>query len=154
MPFRGATTNPTIIAGTNISGVGINTGQINYTLGGQRTFTKYSGTAGGDAAIWVGPGRLDGAMLFDGSLLALSGTPLIFYDSAVAVSGGPLAASGHKVVGVLGPSSLGKVTMASGDVLQAGLTVSIMAPFNSGLCFSSRSGHLGMSCHFTPVVSG
>lgn len=155
MPERQPTAKPTIIAGTTFVSGDPNTGQQLFTYGGTKTFTKFSGTAGGDANVWVGAGRLDVACTFDGSALALSGTPIIFYDSAIAVSGGPLATSGHKVVGVLGVGGANAGPLAaSGDVFMAGMTQIIAMPFNSGLCYTSRSGHLGFSISYTPVVSG
>lgn len=154
MPERQPTAKPTIVAGTTFVSGDPNTGQQLFSQGGTKTFTKFSGTAGGDANVWVGAGRLDNACLFDGSVVALSGTPVIFYDSAIAVSGGPIAASGHKVVGVLGVGGSTKGVAASGDVFMAGLSQTIAMPFNSGLCYTSRSGHLGFSISYTPVVSG
>lgn len=155
MAERSITTNPQVIAGTPTSSGDVNTGQVLGTNGGTRTFTKFSGTAGGDALIHKGGGRLDKAFFLDSALIALSGQPTIFYDAAVAVSGGPLAASGHKVVGVLAPSpDEGALTGISGNALRGGVVRDIGFTFQSGLCHTSRSGGAGFTCSYTPVYSG
>ena len=101
MPERLATSKPTILAGTTLESGVPNTGQTLWTAGGTRTASVLSGSAGGDANLWVGGGRLDKGQLHPWAGAVYSGKPVIFYDAAVAVSGGPLATSGHKIVGVL-----------------------------------------------------
>lgn len=152
MPERLPTAKPTVVAGTNIESGTPNTGQVPYTIGGSRTFNKLSGTAGGDANIFVGGGRLDLGFQHGATVLALSGQAITFYDSAVAVSGGPLAASGHKVVGVLGFNQ--PQPAASGDVYQGGNVQNLGFVFTSGLCHNSRSGQLGFTVSYTIAVSG
>lgn len=154
MPERTPTNKPTVLVGSTIESGVPNTGQSLWTLGGTRTHTVFSGTAGGDANIWVGGGRLDSFAFTNGNQLALSGQQVIFYDSAVAVSGGPLATSGHKHIGTLGVPMASKVA-ASGDVFIANGTVQTCGfVFTSGLCFQSRSGIMAWSASYTPVVSG
>lgn len=153
MPNRAVTRNPTIMAGTVLGSGEPNTGQIPLTLGGSRNHTVFSGTAGGDANIWVGAGRLDAAFFVDSALIALSGQPVVFYDSAVAVSGGPLAASGHKVIGVLAPSKEFATTGISGAALRGGDVRNFGFVFTSGLCHTGRSGGAGFSVSYTPVMS-
>lgn len=151
MPERLPTPRPTIVAGTNFESGTPNTGQLMHTLGGSRLANVFSGTAGGDSNIWVGAGRLDLALMHRSILAAIpaaSGLPVVFYDSAAAVSGGPLATSGHKIVGILAPA-----VTASGTVIY-GETRSFGTVFTSGLCATGTSGQAGWSCSFTPVVSG
>lgn len=154
MPSRLPTAKPTIMAGTVIISGDPNTGQILMTHGGTRVHTVFSGTAGGDANIVVGAGRLDAAFFHDSALIALSGQPVVFYDAAAAVSGGPLATSGHKVVGVLAPSEEFATTGISGAALRGGVIRQIGFSFSSGLCHTGRSGGPGWSASYTLVNSG
>jgi len=153
MPERLPTAKPVVLVGTNVESGTPNTGQIPYTLGGSKTFSLFSGTAGGDALIQAGGGRLDAAAFVQGSILALSGQNVIFYDSAVAVSGGPIAASGHKIIGCLGTGAPYKIA-SSGDMFIANGNVQPMGfVYTSGLCYQSRSGVMAWNCSFTPVTS-
>jgi hypothetical protein len=77
----------------------------------------------------------------------------VFYDSAVAVSGGPLATSGHKVVGVLAPTRELALTGISGAALRGGNVQQFGFVYTSGLCYSTRSGQAGFSVSYTPVMS-
>lgn len=153
MPERNPTRNPTIIAGTTFESGTPNTGQIPYTLGGAKTFTVFSGVVGPDILIHAGAGRLDATFFHDSALIALSGQPVVFYDAAVAVSGGPLAASGHKVVGVLAPSDELSATGISGAALRGGQVRNFGFTYTSGLVYTTRSGQAGFSVSYTPVVS-
>lgn len=160
MPERTPTRYPSIIAGTTLESGTPNTGQIPYTLGGTHTSTKLSGTAGGDANFWPGAGRLDSVCIFPPASVAVgpvaSGISLTFYDSVAAVSGGPLATSGHKVIAVISPATdnqLASPAWNSGLPI-IGKTVQLGYVFTSGLCYVSTSGQLGFSVSFTPVVSG
>lgn len=149
MPERTPTARPQIMAGTIFESGCPNTGQIPYTQGGCKTHTVHSGTAGGDANIHVGAGRLDRAVLFAGAATqAASGKAITFYDSAVAVSGGPLAASGHKVLGTLQAANTNSGMLIYGEVRDFGIT------FTSGLCHTGTSGNTGFTVSYTPVVSG
>jgi hypothetical protein len=154
MPERFPTKNPTVLIGSTVESGVPNTGQSPWTQGGTRVHTVFSGTAGGDANIWVGGGRLDAAIFHDSALQALSGQPVVFYDSAVAVSGGPLATSGHKVVGVLAPAGELASTAISGAALRGGIVRQLGFTFSSGLCHTGRSGGAGWSASYTTVVSG
>lgn len=153
MPERFPTSKPTVLVGSTIESGVPNTGQSLWTQGGTRVHTVYSGTAGGDANIWVGGGRVDAAFFVDSVLLALSGQPVVFYDAAAAVSGGPLFASGHKVVGVLAPAGEQASTAISGAALRGGIVRQLGFSFSSGLCHTGRSGGAGFSVSYTPVVS-
>lgn len=148
MPERNPTAKPTIIAGTVLESGTPNTGQVQYTIGGTKTFTKFSGTAGGDANIVVGGGRLDAVLLHHSAIPGASGVAIVFYDSAVAVSGGPLATSGHKIVGAISPTSTISGALTPPQVLDLGFV------FTSGLCHTSASGQPGFSVSYTPVISG
>lgn len=148
MPERLPTPRPTVLAGTNIESGTPNTGQIGYTEGGTHNFTRFSGSTA-DANIWVGGGRLDFALFAaPHSKLAASGKPIIFYDSAVAAAAGPVAASGHKLLGVLLPSNVNSGATIWGEKRM------FSTVFTSGLCVSSLSGAAPFSVSFTPVVSG
>lgn len=151
MPERRPTARPDIVAGTVLESGTPNTGQILQTLGGSHVAMRYSGVVGPDINLWVGGGRLDNAMLYSlaaPGTLAASGQPVIFYDSAVAVSGGPLSTSGHKVVGVLRAGNISSGLTLYGEVRQFG------AVFTSGLCFTTRSGQGAWTASFTPAISG
>lgn len=151
MPERNPTAKPTVIAGTVFESGTPNTGQIPYTLGGTRTFGRFSGTAGGDVNIWVGGGRLDTVLLHPATVAtipAASGVAPIFYDSAVAVSGGPINASGHKIVGVGLPATTVSGAAIGGQVISLGIV------FSSGLCVTGASGMAGFTACYTPTVSG
>lgn len=154
MPFRNPTNSPVIMAGTNIISGTPNTGQILTSPGGaSQTYTNYSGTVGPDLLITAGQGRLDCAFFLDTLILALSGQPVTFYDSAVAASGGPIAASGHKVVGVLAPQATQAPTGVSGAFLRGGNIQSFGMPFTSGLVATTRSGAAGFSAGYTLATS-
>lgn len=152
MPERNPTARPMVVQGSPVESGTPNTGQVQYTLGGQRTYSKMSGVVGPDVNIWVGGGRLDAVFLHDSAMNALSGLAVVFYDSAVAVSGGPLSTSGHKIVGVIGP--LPAQTGISGGLLKGGQIQNVGFVFTSGLCHTTVSGQPGFSASFTPVVSG
>lgn len=111
--------------------------------GGTKTFVVYSGTAGGDQAITSGQGRVN---LVIPHTTALSGQAVHLYDSAVAVSGGPIAASGHIHLGGI-PAS--PPTGASGTFAAAAPIV-LQTPYFSGLCITGRSGAVGCTVVYTP----
>lgn len=154
MPFRNPTNTPVFMAGTNIISGTPNTGQILTSPGGaSQTFTNFSGAVGPDILITAGQGRLDSAFFLDTLVLALSGFAVTFYDSAVAVSGGPIAASGHKVVGVLAPQATQAPTGVSGAFLRGGMVQGFGMPFSSGLVYTTRSGAAGFSVGYTLATS-
>lgn len=116
------------------------------TTAGTNLYQTYSGTAGGDVNIWSGAGVV---LNVTPTVASLSGQAIVLYDSAIAVSGGPLATSGHKIVAVIGA---GPLTGASGNVQQAS-PVFFGSAFTSGLCIASRSGMVGAIVSFTPIPS-
>lgn len=142
---------------TTVSGAP-NTGQVQYTQGGSRTYSSYSGTAGGDALIQSGAVRLDWVALWPPATAAVgpaaSGLPFTFYDAAVAVSGGPLSTSGHKAVKISPVCD----NLANSIIFNSGLglmgrVVPMGVVFTSGLCFSSMSGQAGFTISYSPVAS-
>jgi hypothetical protein len=150
MPVRFPTNSPTIIAGTVLESGTPNTGQIPFTLGGSKVYSKASGVVGPDNLIHAGPGRLDAAFFHDTAILALSGQAVVFYDASTAVSGGPLT---NTVVGVLAPSDEFAATGISGAALRGGQVRQFGFTYLSGLCASTRSGQAGWAASYTPVVS-
>lgn len=147
MSQRNPTVTPLILGGGSIMSGTPSTGQIRYTHGGFKQESRYSGVAT-DVRLQLGAGRLESAQLLPGADFAASGLPIIFYDAAVAATNGPIAASGHKIVGVLAPSNT-----ASGNVV-TGERRTYHTPYTSGLCVSQISGNPGWTCNFSPVVSG
>ena len=147
MPERNPTRQPDIYAGTILYSGSPNTGQIPYSFGGSKTYSSLSGVAT-DVLIQLGAGRLDNAQLIPGADLAASGLPVIFYDSHAAAAAGPVAASGHKIVGVIAPSNTASGNIIFGDKLSYGTV------FTSGLCVYQISGIPGFTATYTPVVSG
>jgi hypothetical protein len=139
------------------------------TFGGFNTGTFYSGAVapavlnapgsfatGSDVMIASGPGRLDSILLHQHTAQSGAVLPIVFYDAAAPVSGGPIPSSGHKLLAftpfltqlVSGNfSSSG----AFGPTIPAfGVPVTIAVPFGSGLCFNSRSGQPGFSVAWSP----
>jgi len=157
MPERFATLKPTILAGTNVSGDGgPNTGQVLMTQGGQRSFQKLSGTAGGSATIWTGAGRLEAIVIHPPAARTIavgadinSGLPLILYDGTCLGSGGPLSGEIQVWKGYADYEPTVSGGFRTGRTLtQLGL------PFLSGLSHNSTSGGDGFTCFFSVVVSG
>ena len=164
MPERLPTKNPTIIAGTNLMSGTPNTGQIPYTLGGSKTICAGSGANGlsgiGAFQYQAGQGRLDTIQMLGvgaAAPAAASGTPITFYDAAVAGTGANLQ-SGHKILAILDPRAISQINAAlafnSGALIYAPPPIPLGAPFMSGLCVAGGSGAPGWTATYTPVVSG
>jgi hypothetical protein len=141
------------------------------TWGGFQTATMYSGAVvpnlagapnavatGSDVLLCSGPGRLDSITLNPPFSSGLN-LAIIFYDSAIPTSGGPIATSGMKIVGytpavvalVSGYSPVSGNTAVAGALdLMAGVPRQVSVPFQSGLCFNSRSGQCGFTAAWTP----
>lgn len=148
---------------------GIKNAQKN-TWGGFNTATQYSGAVapsttlggalitGSDVMLASGGGRLDQATIFPPFSSGLQ-LHVIFYDAAAPVSGGPIAASGHRVLGYL-PDVVSLVSgqaPVSGNVgatslfdVLTGVPRQFATPFQSGLCYNSRSGQPGFTVSWTP----
>jgi len=153
---------PQRIAGSPISGEGqVDTGQVLHTYGGTKRFANYSGTAGGDANIHVGGGRLDYLILHPPATAAAgpaaSGLTMTFYDAAAAVSGGPLSTSGHTILwqGKAFDANAQASTIWNSGLGMVGRVIGPLGvPFHSGLCHTGASGHHGFTALYTPAVSG
>lgn len=158
MPNRLPTKNPQYMAGTVLMSGDPNTGQISTTWGGTKTVSQMSGAVGPDICAWVGAGRLDTFALHAAAAVpqAASGKVITFYDSAVAVSGGPLSTSGHKIIAQLDPRrvNLRLDTFNSGALIVATEPIPVGVVFTSGLCYTTTSGNPGWTASFTPVLSG
>ena len=165
--------SPLSLKGASINSGFANTGEQRFTRGGELTATIFSGqvapgltgapgavAAGSDVLICSGAGRLNTIIPHN---VMQSGIPVYFYDAGVAISGGPLAASGHRIVGVLpatynGAQNVG-TTPASGAAGWAMLGMTSTAPivvdmpFLSGLCLNSRSGQPGFTVSYTPETT-
>lgn len=126
--------------------------QPNYTTdGGYKTFANFSGTAAGnDVLIQSGAGRLNQILQHT---QMTSGQTVYFYDAAIATSGGPFAASGHTIVGIIPPTWQAATSAASGTLAYptpwVGGVTQCDFPFRSGLCVATRSGTPGFSVSYT-----
>lgn len=131
---------------------------VHTTPGGLRSAAIYSGAnapgltaatgavaVGSDVLFWSGGGRLDTVAVHQ---QVQSGVNIVFYDSAAAVSGGPIYASGHVPLafvpgGLLTPTASGLAFNVQPSVFQFG------TPFFNGLVVNSRSGQVGFTVSFT-----
>jgi len=169
-----STRSPMRMAGAQLYSGGPNTGEIAHIRGGALTATIFSGallsgstqpifatpaaspsngSGQSDVVLFSGPGRLN-------SILAhtqmTSGLPVIFYDAQVVWSGGPIAASGHRVVGVLPPTFGGGMINLSGGIAVTpftGAPINVDIPFVNGLAVRVASGQPGWTVTFTPEVA-
>jgi len=127
--------------------------------GGTRSATIFSGIIAG-AGLTAAPGAVNvgsDTLLFSGAgwlnsiipHVSISGIPVLFYDAGAAVSGGPIHASGHKVVGTLIGNLIGTWGLLGGGPLP----IPVNAPFSSGLCAAVRSGCAGFTVTWTPDPS-
>lgn len=125
------------------------------TMGGYKTAAIYSGQVapaltgvtggvanGSDVLIWSGQGRLDSVVLHQ---FFNSGTVLTFYDGIPAISGGPLAASGHIPLFAFPGNGI----VQSGTMGVGWGAIPVGTPFFKGLCVNSRSGQPGFTVTFT-----
>lgn len=104
---------------------------------------------GSDVLFFSGGGRL-AAVIPHQAVFTLSGVGVSFYDSSVPVSGGPIPASGHIPLGGI---TAGAGQSLSGAVTPANTPIPIGTPFQSGLCYNSRSGQTGITVVWTPNVA-
>lgn len=117
--------------------------------GGVLTFSNYSGAVGPDLLVVSGPGRLNRILAHT---QMQSGQSVVFYDSGVAASGGPFAASGHNIIGVLPPTYGGGFISGQIQATTVG-SLKIDMPFRSGLCMSTRSGQPGCTVSYSPEIN-
>ena len=115
------------------------------TTGGTKNWAIYSGSAAlNDQLVVSGTGRLASVTLHQ-SVLAMSGVGLQIYDSNIATSGGPFAASGHKIfANPLTPQGV------SGQHLPAGVPFPVGTYYETGICVATRSGQPGVTLSYTP----
>ncbi len=157
-----STRNPIrMIGGQPFSG-GPNTGEFQHVRGGSVAVSFYSGAVapgvtggqgavavGSDVMIYSGAGRLNSVMPH---VQMVSGLAVFFYDGIAAISGGPLAASGHQIIGVIPPTYGGSFVSGGAVPAPTGQPINIDMPFRNGLCFNSRSGQPGFTLSYTPEV--
>jgi hypothetical protein len=164
-----STRSPLRVAGGNVNSGNVYTGEQNFTLGGGQSATIFSGmvsgvlingagvvpnttSQGADVQFYSGAGRLKDVLVLTPS--AISGGRVIFYDAGVATSGGPFAASGHKIVGQIpqgfgfGPGGTSGVPLVGG-----GQALGFDFVFNSGLCANMVSGAPGFTVTWTPETN-
>jgi hypothetical protein len=153
------TRNPMRMAGANVNSGNVSTGEFNCSFGGGQAATLYSGMAapaltgapgavagGADVLIFSGAGRLKDVMPH----VQLSGIQITFYDSAVPTSGGPFAASGHKIIAVVPANTWAP----PGGVFGVGpIQYGFDMPFQSGLCVASKSGQPGLTVSWFPETN-
>lgn len=123
----------------------IYSGQVAPALTGTRNGAF---AVGSDVMFCSGTGRLN-AIIPHQTVFALSGVAGTIYDAARPVSGGPIAASGHIPLGNILALPAGNKIALSGDQLIAGVPQVIDVPFQSGLCYNSRSGQTGVTFVWT-----
>ncbi len=121
------------------------------SIGGTKTYTRYSGTAGGGALIWSGTGRLNTVFLHREDT---SGLKTNFVDVGAFVSGltGFAGASGMNIVGTA-PYTFNNAQWSGHpiDTAFGALTpIRYDIPFFSGLAFSDSSGTNPWTATFTP----
>ncbi len=138
---------PCYIAGTQNSSGDVGTAELRFTQGGGRAFTQWSGSvADNDVLIFSGAGRLNTLLQIT---QLVSGQAVVFYDSAIATSGGPFAASGHKIVGIIPSTFPGGAWSGNLIVPWTGAPVIVGMPFQSGLCAATRSGTPGFTAGYS-----
>lgn len=163
-----ANRNPLTMAGAQIFSGGPRTGEMQFVRGGALAGSLYSGALfsgttqpvasigavqlsnGGEMLFWSGAGRLN-SVLTHAVQSTQSGTPIIFYDSAVLTSGAPFAASGHKILSVVNAPS---TAPASGISISTAIPgrIEVDMPFASGLSVHVASGCVGFTATWTPEV--
>ena len=138
------------------------TGQTMYTQGGGQMSPHNVSGIGVDTLVVSGPGRLDTMLLTN---FLQSGRGVVFYDAAVATSGGPFAASGHRILGVIPPATntgLQASGIPGGAVAWDGIPKPCGSPFHSGVVAApwpagaTASGTHGYAISYTlaQLVSG
>ncbi len=138
---------PCYIGGTIQSSGDVSTAEVRFTYGGGRAYTQWSGSAAdNDLLIFSGAGRLNSLLQIT---QLVSGQAVVFYDSAIATSGGPFAASGHKIVGIIPSTFPGGAWSGNLIVPWTGTPVVVAMPFQSGLCVATRSGTPGFTASYT-----
>lgn len=144
---------------------------VKTTTGGFNSATIYSGSAtpaltaapgavavGSDVLLFSGTGRLDTVLVHQHTAAFVSGLlPVVFYDAHAPVAGGPIYASGHKLLAyipfiqnITTASFFGTSGVVPNYAITWGTPVQVGAPFFSGLCCASiRSGQPGFTVTWT-----
>lgn len=141
--------NPLRMAGAAVNSGNVNTGEVGFTTGGGQVYSAGLSGITVDTLIFSGAGRLNNISVLTN---LVSGRAVVFYDGAVATSGGPFALSGHKVLATIptGWRESGYVNTLS----QAGSVLPVQMPFQSGLIAANQaSGAVGWSVSFTPETN-
>lgn len=149
---------PLRMAGANMTSGSPNTGEMSWTQGGAQVVSQsgmFSGNPDGGITI-VGSGqagRLNMVVIHNlpGTLWAQSGIKIDFWDggaSPALTSGGPFAASGHKLI-----ATYNAPTGLSGQPSAAvGVQPPLGMPFTNGLFARAGSGAPGFSVSYSPEV--
>lgn len=147
--------SPLRMAGANINSGNVNTGEVAFTRGGAQVVQlsgMWSGNPDGGVLVYSGAGRLNQVILGLGlsgtNTMSLSGVPLFFWDGVIGASGGPFAASGHKLLAVFnGPGGVsGQIPLGGGPIL-------VDLPFQSGLIARGSSGAPGFAVSIVPETN-
>lgn len=144
---------PLRMAGAVVNALFPNTGEVRFTRGGDQTFWSQSGVAV-DTQVFSGAGRLNTIT----RLTQASGAGVYFYDGIIATSGGPFAASGHKVIGaIIQPIPLPLTGSGTNNVFQwqgVGVPLAVDMPFSSGLIMAPiGSGTPSFNFSWTPETN-
>lgn len=158
--------NPQRAANACLNSGSLNTGELLQAQGGCIAASVYSGAvapslagaygavaAGPDILLYSGAGRLKDILPH---VQLLSGLPVVFYDAGAVASGGPFAASGHKIVGVLPGSTQSTAPAGSGvniAIFPNDWVFALDQPFQSGLCVATKSGQPGFTVTYTPEAN-
>lgn len=164
--------SPLRMAGAALYSGGVNTGEMMTARGGVVAGSLFSGALfsgttqpaasvgavqlsnAGEMLLFSGPGRLNSIVLH-ASVFVLSGPGTVFYDNGTLTSGGPFAASGHKILAnTNAPAAYALLgAAASGYLSPAGAVIAVDMPFASGLALNTKSGAPGFTVSWTPEVN-
>lgn len=158
MSFR--TRKPVRMVGGVVNSGNLDTGEVNWTRGGQRVVCVHSGgllNAGSGFApggvvstdqlvIFSGAGRLNTII----PLVAISGVRVVFYDSSVAARSGGGAGNGGVESGYPTLAVIPANSFNAPNTLGGPLPIEVDVPFRSGLAVSNISGAPGFSAVYTP----
>jgi hypothetical protein len=158
--------NPTFLAGTPRSSGDVQTGEVSWTRGGNRTSCVWSGSlltnaaltgapgavqSGGQILLFSGAGRLNSVVVHQ---FMQSGQPVWFYDAAGPTVSG-VSVSGQRIIAVVPGTSPANPGVASGQFqvsVQWSHYLQPDAPFQSGLCAGAASGSPGFTVSYIPEV--
>lgn len=156
------TTRTCTVAGTPFSSGSVQTGELVVVNGGGRAACIYSGSLSGigiggapgavvngnDIFFYSGAGRLTSVQPHIG---VQSGQPIIFYDTALAASGGPIPTSGHILIAKV-PFTNEQLSAQAVGGLSSVAPIFMNAVFQSGLACRIASGAPGFTIFFQVEV--